>query len=1289
MKQNGNGRRSYSKIEEKWDIEIPNLLDVQLQSFRGFLQTEVPVEERKNEGLQEVFTSVFPIMDTREMFSLEFVSYNVGDPKYSVEECQERDLTFSAPLKCTLRLRIREMEEGEKRDKEIIEQEVYLGELPLITNKGTFLINGAERVIVSQLHRSPGVFFDDTIHPNGKKLFSARIIPYRGSWVEFSLDVNDIMYVHIDRKRKLPVTILLKALGFDSASGKEILDLFYSTEDIELGSGRSQKDLALEGRVVAEDVVNTETGEILIETNEELSVDKIKDLAKAGIHSIKLYRIPLQDEADIIRNTLKKDSSSGEEDALARIYNLLRPGEPPRSETAREVLNRLFFNPKRYDLAKVGRYKLNQKLAHEKLLGGPAKMKKLGLTRPDDDSTILTPEDFIAIVKYLVLLRTGDEEMGELAETDDIDHLGNRRVRSVGELLANQFNIGLTRMARIIRERMSLQDSEQVTPYDLINARTISAVVQSFFGSSQLSQFMDQTNPLAELTHKRRLSALGPGGLTRDRAGFEVRDVHYTHYGRMCPIETPEGPNIGLISSLSTYARVNDMGFLETPYRRVNNGVVDKKHVAFLSADVEDTCKIAQANEPVDDSGHFNRKELIIRKRGEFPVVSPKDIDYMDVSPIQLVSPAAALIPFLEHDDANRALMGSNMQRQAVPLLITDAPYVGTGLEGKVAMDSGALVRASRGGTVEWVSGDSIAIKYDRDKVEENVVDFAEASGLDIYTLTKFKRSNQDTCINQRPLVKEGERVESGDVIADGASTKDGELALGCNVLVAFMPWGGYNFEDAILVSERLLKIDRFKSIHIEEFELQVRDTNRGVEEITREIPNVGDDAVKNLDEEGIIRIGAPVRAGDILVGKVTPKGETDLSPEERLLRAIFGEKAGDVRDASLKAPPGMEGIVIDIKVFSRREKDESTKKQDKKKIDRLKRYARKERTRIIEIRDQEVIDLMVDQTANRFVSAKTGEELIKAGKKITKQTLARLDLDELPWNAPLTRSRKANETVWKQMELAAAALDKIEKNLEKEVDKVTRGDELPPGVVKLVKVYVAKKRKLSVGDKMAGRHGNKGVVSKILPEEDMPYMEDGRPVDMVLNPLGVPSRMNIGQIMETHLGWAASQLGIKVATPVFAGATVAEIKSTLKEANLAEDGKSVLFDGKTGRKFDQRVTVGYIYMLKLSHLVDDKIHARSIGPYSLVTQQPLGGKAQFGGQRFGEMEVWALEAYGAAYTLQEILTVKSDDVTGRSRIYESIVKGENPPDPGVPESFNVLVKELQSLCLDVRLEEG
>ncbi|HKO21664.1 MAG TPA: DNA-directed RNA polymerase subunit beta, partial [Candidatus Eisenbacteria bacterium] len=860
-------------------------------------------------------------------------------------------------------------------------------------------------------------------------------------------------------------------------------------------------------------------------------------------------------------------------------------------------------------------------------------------------------------------------------------------VRAVGELLANQFNVGLARMARIIRERMTLQDAEQVTPYDLINARTISAVIQSFFGSSQLSQFMDQTNPLAELTHKRRLSALGPGGLTRDRAGFEVRDVHYTHYGRMCPIETPEGPNIGLISSLATYARVNELGFLETPYRRVDQGAVDKKQVQFLSADVEDQFKIAQANAAVNGEGHLQGLQNV-RERGEFPMVEPSNVDFMDISPIQLVSPAAALIPFLEHDDANRALMGSNMQRQAVPLLYTEAPLVGTGLEQKVAEDSGALVLAKRPGVIEAVSGDSILVRYDQPEGRSRAVDYSEMAGIDSYRLTKFKRSNQDTCINQRPLVNEGDRVKKGQLLADGAATRHGELALGANVLVAFMPWGGYNFEDAILVSERLIKDDRFTSIHIEEFELQVRDTKRGAEEITREIPNVSEEAVKNLDEEGIVRIGARVKAGDILVGKVTPKGETDLTPEERLLRAIFGEKAGDVRDASLKAPPGMDGVVIDTKVFSRREKDESTKKQEKRKIDRLRRQAKKEKDRILETRAAEVGKALIGEFVNKWVEGDGDKSVARSGKKIDEEFLSKADLDSIPYRTAVTRDDAINDRFWSILEGAARAMDRVEKNLEKEIEKVTRGDELPPGVVKLVKVYVAKKRKLSVGDKMAGRHGNKGVVAKILPEEDLPYLPDGTPVDMVLNPLGVPSRMNIGQILETHLGWAARELGDTVATPVFAGATVDEIKASLRDANLPEDGKTVLYDGRTGEAFDQRVTVGFIYMMKLSHLVDDKIHARSIGPYSLVTQQPLGGKAQFGGQRFGEMEVWALEAYGAAYTLQELLTVKSDDVSGRSRIYEAIVKGENPPSPSTPESFNVLVKELQSLCMDVQLRD-
>ena len=1276
-------RRSYSKIEREWDIQIPNLLDVQLQSFRDFLQMDLPATERRNEGLQEVFNSVFPISDPRDLFSLEFVRYDLGDPKYSTDECQERDLTFSAPLKATLRLRAREEVDGVKRDKEIVEQEVYLGELPLITDKGTFIINGAERVIVSQLHRSPGVFFDEITHPNGKNLYSARIIPYRGSWVEFSLDVNDIMYVHIDRKRKLPVTVLLRALGF--VSDREILELFYESETLEI---KGKKGEAALDRVSAEEVVDQDTGEILLEANEALSPEKLDALHKAKVDSVAFFRIPMQDEADVVRNTLKKDTMHTQEEALTRIYNLLRPGEPPRQDSAREILSKLFFNPKRYDLARVGRYKLNQKLPHDPLLGGKDKRKKLGLTVPDLNQTTLCREDFLVIIKYLLLLRTGGNVAeNDPAQTDDIDHLGNRRVRSVGELLANQFNIGLARMARIIRERMSLQDTEQVTPYDLINSRTISAVIQSFFGSSQLSQFMDQTNPLAELTHKRRLSALGPGGLTRDRAGFEVRDVHYTHYGRMCPIETPEGPNIGLISSLSTYARVNEFGFLETPYWKVKNGAVDKKSVEFLSADIEGRYKVAPANTPMDKkTGRILGDMVTVRDRGEYVNVAPEDIQFMDISPIQLVSPAAALIPFLEHDDANRALMGSNMQRQAVPLLQTEVPLVGTGLEGKVAEDSGALVLARRAGTVEFVSSEMVAVRYDQ--ATEPDVDYSEHANLDIYKLTKFRRSNQDTCLNQRPIVKEGQRLDKGDIIADGPGTRLGELALGRNVLVAFMPWGGYNFEDAILVSEKAIKDDIFTSVHIEEFELQVRDTKRGVEEITREIPNVSEDAVKNLDEEGVIRVGARVRQGDILVGKVTPKGETDLTPEERLLRAIFGEKAGDVRDASLKAPPGMDGVVIDTKVFSRREKDESTKKQEKRKIDRLRRQSKKERDRVLETRAAEISKVLLGEYVNKWIEGDDEKALARSGKKIDEEFLEKANLDSIPYRTSITRDDQVNERFWGIMEGAMRALDRVEKNLEKEIEKVTRGDELPPGVVKLVKVYVAKKRKLSVGDKMAGRHGNKGVVAKILPEEDMPYLPDGTPVDMVLNPLGVPSRMNIGQILETHLGWAAHDLGTTVATPVFAGATVDEIKACLREANLPEDGKSVLYDGRTGESFDQRVTVGYIYMMKLSHLVDDKIHARSIGPYSLVTQQPLGGKAQFGGQRFGEMEVWALEAYGAAYTLQELLTVKSDDVTGRSRIYEAIVKGENPPAPSTPESFNVLVKELQSLCLDVQLRD-
>ena len=1283
------GTKSFSKIDKQWNVPLPNLLDVQLESFRAFLQANKTPQERTSEGLQEVFSSVFPITDPREMYSLEFVSYDVGEPKYDVDECQERDLTYSAPLKASLRLHVREMVDGEKRDREIVEQEVYLGELPLITEKGTFIINGAERVIVSQLHRSPGVFFDEAVHPNGKRLFSARIIPYRGSWVEFSLDVNDVMFVHIDRKRKLPVTVLLRALGYQSE--KEILQLFYPIIEEEVPRAGTKRAEEVVVKIASDDFVDEETGEILLESNEEITAAALADIRKAKLKRakkklIRFFEIPYRAEADVIRNTLKKDACKTEDDALARIYNLLRPGDPPRSDTAREILNRLFFNSRRYDLARVGRHKLNQKLDHEALLGDKEKMKELGMKVPSRSRTILCKEDFIAIIKYLLRMRES-EEGGEPIAPDDIDHLGNRRVRSVGELLANQFNIGLARMARIIRERMALQDAENVTPYDLVNARTISAVIQSFFGSSQLSQFMDQTNPLAELTHKRRLSALGPGGLTRDRAGFEVRDVHYTHYGRVCPIETPEGPNIGLISSLGSYARVNEFGFLETPYWKVVRGVVDRGRIHYLTADDEDKYRIAQANTSLAPDGTIQGNAVQVRFRGEFPIVTANEVDYMDISPIQLVSPAAALVPFLEHDDANRALMGSNMQRQAVPLLKTEAPVVQTGLEAKVAEDSGAMIFAKRPGVVESVNADTIIVKPESLDIEH--LDFSELAGFDVYRLAKFRRSNQDTCINQRPLVHDGEKVKAGHVIADGPATKNGELALGASVTVAFMPWRGYNFEDAILVSETLISDDRYTSIHIEEFELEVRDTKRGTEEITREIPNVSEEAVKDLDENGIVRIGAHVRAGDILVGKVTPKGETDLTPEERLLRAIFGEKAGDVRDASLKAPPGMDGIVIDIKVFSRREKDEVTKKQEKKEADRLKRLSRKEKDRIVELRDAELSKVLVNKTIQQIRRESSGKMMFHGGKKFSPVVLSKLELDDVPWGSEMTRDRETNEAFWQIMAAANKALERAGKELEKHLERLSRGDELAPGVVKLVKVYVARKRKLAVGDKVAGRHGNKGVLAKILPVEDMPYLPDGSPVEMVLNPLGVPSRMNLGQILETHLGLAAKALGFKAISPIFAGAHADEIKDLLEKAGLSRDGKTILYDGRTGKPFDQPVTVGYIYMMKLSHLVDDKIHARSIGPYSLVTQQPLGGKAQFGGQRFGEMEVWALEAYGAAYTLQELLTVKSDDVSGRSKIYEAIVKGENPPEPGVPESFNVLVKELQSLGLDVQFEEG
>jgi DNA-directed RNA polymerase subunit beta len=1250
-------RKSYGKIHEIMDV--PNLLSVQLDSFHNFLQGDIPPHQRKEEGLQKVFQEIFPISDAKDNYSLEFVSYALGEPKYTIDECQERDVTFAAPLKATLRLIVKESVDGRKEIKNIIEQEVYLGEIPLITDKGTFVINGAERVVVSQLHRSPGVFFDESIHPNGKRLYSTRIIPYHGSWVEFSLDVNDIMYVHIDRKRKIPVTVLLRAIGFSRT--EDILRLYYDLENVKVPATDKKRKELLVGKHAGETVVDKGTGEIILEAGEEITPAAVDALHLAKIGTLKITVDRQGQDNDVLRNTLRKDTSRCEEEALLKIYNLLRPGDPPTLETARNLLHRLFFSPKRYDLGRVGRYKLNQRLNLETPL----------------DVTILTKMDFVEIIRYLLILRDNK------GQTDDIDHLGNRRVRSVGELLANQFSIGLTRMARIIRERMSLQDTELMTPSDLVNARTVAAVVKTFFGSSQLSQFMDQTNPLAELTHKRRLSALGPGGLTRERAGFEVRDVHYTHFGRICPIETPEGPNIGLISSLSTYARINEFGFLETPYRKVENGVASNE-VEYLSADQEDRYIVAQGNAPVDSRGRFIRDRVFACHRGDFPIVPPKEVDYLGVSPKQIVSAAAALIPFLEHDDANRALMGSNMQRQAVPLLVTEAPLVGTGLEGKIAEDSGDLVIAKRSGVVESVSADVIVVTHGDAGLDD---DFFGAANTDIYKLTKFRRSNQDTCVNQRPFVRVGDRVRKGQLLADGPACKDGEIALGVNLLTAFLPWRGYNYEDAIVISERVVKDDRMTSVHIEEFELQVRETKRGVEEITPEIPNVSEDAVGNLDEVGIVRIGARVRAGDILVGKVTPKGETDLTPEERLLKAIFGEKACDVRDASLKAPPGMDGIVIDVKVFARKERDETVRKRDKKQIEQLRKDCKRQIKKLTDRRDERLKEMLVDEMAGEFLDHEGGV-LFKAGRKLTSRALDKTDLSSVDFDRDIVKDRGVANRTRRLYRIVEEAVAEVERSYEKQIERLSRGDELPPGVVKLVKVYVAKKRKLAVGDKVAGRHGNKGVVAKIVPEEDMPYLPDGTPVEIVLNPLGVPSRMNLGQILETHLGWAAHKLGMRVCTPVFDGATVDEIKNLLREAELPDSGKTVLYDGKTGDPFDKEVTVGYIYMMKLSHLVDDKIHARSIGPYSLVTQQPLGGKAQFGGQRFGEMEVWALEAYGAAYALQEMLTVKSDDVAGRSRIYEAIVKGENPPQPGIPESFNVLVKELQSLGLDVQLEE-
>ncbi len=1473
-------------------MPMPHLLDVQTRSFGALLLAEGD-GARADISLERVFREVFPIADVNGNYSLEFVKFAIGDPKYTVEECIERDMTYSAPLKATLRLVVMEtLESGVKRPKNIIEKEVYLGELPILTPLGTFVINGAERVVVSQLHRSPGVVFEETIHPNGQRLYSARIIPFRGSWVEFTVDIHDVIYVHIDKKKKFPATALLRAFGY--GTNNDILRLFYATKALDLTQKFDERTLRREviGALIAEQVANPETkdgeplaregdeitperhnalrragvkavrvytryttvdvrdedrpvtvrereeqpvlafdvpdpetGEILLEAGKELGESPKKKLVKAGVFKVDVLATSARAESQLIKNTLTKDPTSSEAEALEQIYALLRPGEAPNLETARAALERLFFNPKRYDLGRVGRYKINQRLK-----------VNVPLTH-----TVLTEEDFVAIIRYLIELSEGR------GYTDDIDHLGNRRVRTVGELIANQFSVGLSRMARLIKERMSINnDPEKITLDDLVNARTVSAVIQAFFGSSQLSQFMDQTNPLAELTHKRRLSALGPGGLTRERAGFEVRDVHYSQYGRMCPIETPEGPNIGLITSLSCYGQVNDLGFIETPYRVVRDGRVTDE-IKWLSASEEEEYSVAQANAPVDEQGNFTTDLVLCRKRDDYPLLPPSRIDFMDVAPEQLVSIAAALIPFLEHDDANRALMGSNMQRQSVPLLFPQAPLVGTGLEDAVARDSGSVVVTRRAGRVSRVTADEIIIDAGVDSGSAGETPLARLMQHDRYRLKKFWRTNQDTAINQRPLVRVGERVKAGQVIADGPATERGHLALGANVTVAFMPWYGHNFEDAIVISERLVKDDVYSSIHIQELELHVRDTKRGQEEITREIPNVSEEALVDLDERGIVRIGAHVKAGDVLVGKITPKGETELSPEEKLLTAIFGEKAKDVKDSSLRVPPGMEGVVIDVKIFSRVE-DQVVEKDRGERIGEVRRLENDEKARITSVLFEEVSELLHGQEVALMLKNGTVEEYLPAGTKLSKAALEEINLADVDLKTLRVVNKAANERVRAAIEAANRERAKIEEKAEDQIDKILQPDELPPGVIQLVKVYLAEKRKVSVGDKMAGRHGNKGIVARIVPEEDMPFLPDGVPVDIVLNPLGVPSRMNVGQILETHLGWAARILGFHAETPVFQGADEAEVglalrlaglawaghtlglaaappqpdaevirqlvadlkrvpsengqrsafrgvkldelgsralsqpvrdlfhalrdyleaaakewagrlkeaaelqkeyhdtqlegsdaelskheKAVLKaglkdaekqleqgadallknaglpglagmlgpkgEANveaaavellrlggLTASGKARLRDGRTGEWFTSDITVGNIYMMKLSHLVDDKIHARSIGPYSLVTQQPLAGKAQFGGQRFGEMEVWALEAYGASHVLQEMLTVKSDDVNGRSRVYEAIVKGQNLPEPGIPESFNVLVKELQALGLKVTL---
>ena len=1251
--------------------DYPDFLDIQIKSFQDFFQLETKSAERAEEGLFNTFKENFPITDTRNQFVLEFIDYFVDPPRYSIQECIERGLTYSVPLKARLKLYCTD---PEHEDFETIVQDVFLGTIPYMTPSGTFVINGAERIVVSQLHRSPGVFFGQSFHANGTKLYSARVIPFKGSWIEFATDINNVMYAYIDRKKKLPVTTLFRAIGYES--DKDILEIFDLAEEIKVSKTALKKILGrkLAARVLNswhEDFVDEDTGEVISIERNEIIIDRdtvvekdhIEEILEANVKTILLHKedAHMSDYA-IIHNTLQKDPTNSEKEAVEHIYRQLRNAEPPDEETARGIIDKLFFSDQRYNLGEVGRYRMNKKLGNNEGM----------------DKLVLTKQDIITIVKYLI------ELINSKAEIDDIDHLSNRRVRTVGEQLSSQFGVGLARMARTIRERMNVRDNEVFTPIDLINAKTLSSVINTFFGTNQLSQFMDQTNPLAEITHKRRLSALGPGGLSRERAGFEVRDVHYTHYGRLCPIETPEGPNIGLISSLGVFAKVNNLGFIETPYRKVTDGKINLEETIYLSAEEEENKLIAQANIPFDEKGNITADKIIARQEADYPVIDPNMVDYTDVAPNQIASISASLIPFLEHDDANRALMGSNMMRQAVPLLRPESPIVGTGLERQVASDSRVLINAEGKGVVEYVDANKITIKYDLTD-NQHLVRFE--SDTKTYNLIKFRKTNQGTCINLKPIVKKGDRVEKGQVLSQGYATQDGELALGRNMKVAFMPWKGYNFEDAIVISERVVREDVFTSIHIDEYSLDVRDTKLGSEELTNDIPNVSEEATKDLDEFGMIRIGAEVHPGDILIGKITPKGESDPTPEEKLLRAIFGDKAGDVKDASLKAPPSLHGVVIDKKLFTRSVKDKRKRNQDKQELEELENQ--------FVIKFDELRTIMVEKLFT-IVNGKTcqgvqndlGEEILPKGKKFTLKMLTAVEDYTHLTKGTWTTTDASNALIADLIHNYKIKENDLQGALRREKFTISVGDELPAGIKRLAKVYIAKKRKLKVGDKMAGRHGNKGIVARIVRHEEMPFLEDGTPVDIVLNPLGVPSRMNIGQIYETVLGWAGQKLDQKYATPIFDGASASQIDTLTDEAGIPRYGHTYLYDGGTGERFDQPATVGIIYMLKLGHMVDDKMHSRSIGPYSLITQQPLGGKAQFGGQRFGEMEVWALEAYGASSTLQEILTVKSDDVVGRAKTYEAIVKGDTLPEPGLPESFNVLMHELKGLGLDIRLEE-